>query len=440
MDLDSWFEMDKRGTNLKTEIVAGVTTFLTMSYIIVVNPMILQKTGMSFEGVLFATVLISALSSVLMGLYANLPFALAPGMGINAFFTYTLVQGMDVPWQTALGAVFISGIAFIILTITKIRTLIVRAIPLSLRYAVAAGIGLFLALIGLAEVGFIKTGSTLVMFGGFNAQTILFVIGLIIASVLVSKKVKGALLLSIFINSAIAAVFSTIALKMGWLNRPIVTVPSKLVSMPSMDSLFKLDILGALKWGMIGPIFTLLFTDMFDSISTFLGVAQIGGLITEEGQPLNVDEALMVDALGTTFSGLFGTSSATTYIESAAGVGEGGRTGLTAIVTGILFIPFMFLSPLLSLVPSVATSPVLIVVGVFMAQALRNINWEEMDEGIPAFVAFVLIPLTYSITQGIVWGFLTYTFVKVLVGKWDDLNLMLIIVDVFAIIALILMA
>ena len=440
MDLSSYFEMKERGTDLKTEIISGITTFLTMSYIIVINPMILKKTGMSFEGVLFATVLISSLSSILMGLYANLPYALAPGMGINAFFTFTLVSGMGVSWQSALGAVFISGIIFIVLTITKVRTMVVYAIPVSLRYAVAAGIGLFLALIGLSEIGFIKTGATVVSFGGFNDKTILFCIGLIISSVLVSKGIRGALLLSIFINSAIAVIISEIGVKTGIMKHPIATLPSQLISLPKTDLFFRPDLSGALSIGMIAPIFTLLFTDMFDSISTFLGVAQVGGLINKDGQPINVDRALMVDALATTFSGLFGTSSATTYIESASGVKEGGRTGLSAVVTGLLFLPFMFLSPLLSLIPSVATSPVLIIVGVFMAQALRNIDWTEMDEAIPAFVAFILIPLTYSITQGIVWGFLVYTFIKIITGKFKDINMMLIIIDIFAVIALIFMA
>ncbi len=434
-----FFKMDERGTDTRTEIIAGITTFLTMAYIIIVNPQILSKTGMDFAGVLFATVLISALSSILMGLYANLPYALAPGMGINAFFTFTLVLGMGVSWQTALGAVFVSGIIFILLTITKVRTWIVYAIPASLRYAVAAGIGLFLALIGLAEVGFIKTGATIVSFGGFNPQTLLFLLGLIIAGILVSTRIKGALLLSIVINSIIAIIVSLIGVNAGWLQEPIARVPQKIVEMPSLSVFLKLDIAGALKWGMIGPVFTLLFTDMFDSISTFLGVAQVGGLLDENGQPINVDKALMVDALGTTFSGLFGTSSATTYIESAAGVEEGGRTGLTAVVAGLLFLPFMFFSPLLSLVPAVATSPVLLMVGVFMAQALRNIDWKAMDEAIPAFVAFILIPLTYSITQGIIWGFLTYTLIKLFLGKWKDLNVTLIVIDIFAVLALILM-
>ncbi len=440
MRVDSFFKIKERGSNIKTEIIAGITTFLTMSYIIVVNPMILKKTGMSFEGVLFATVLVSSISSILMGLYANLPYALAPGMGINAFFTFTLVSEMGVPWQTGLGAVFISGLIFILLTITRIRTMVVSAVPESIRYAVAAGIGLFLALIGLSDIGFIKSGATVVTFGGFNEKTILFCIGLIITSVLVSKGIKGALLLSIFINSAIATVVSVIGVKIGIIKEPITSLPSHFISLPNMGLFFKLDLTGALSIAMIAPIFTLLFTDMFDSISTFLGVSQVGGLVTKDGQPLNVDRALMVDAIATTLSGILGTSSATTYIESASGIKEGGRTGLSSMVTGLLFLPFMFLSPVLSFIPSVATSPVLIIVGVFMAQSLKNIEWTKMDESIPAFVAFILIPLTYSITQGIVWGFLIYTAIKIFTGKFGDINVVLIIIDIFALIALVLIS
>ena len=438
--MEKYFKLRERGSDVKTEILAGVTTFLTMAYIIVVNPMILSKTGMDFSGVLFATVIVSSISSILMGLYANLPYALAPGMGINAFFTFTLVLGMKVPWQTALGAVFISGIVFIILSVTKVRTWVVNAVPASLRYAVASGIGLFLALIGMAEVGFIKNGpGTVVAFGGFNVQTILFLTGLLITSILVAKKIKGALVISIVVNSVIALVVTLIGMHSGWIAKPIVSIPKSVVALPKLDVFLKLNIKDALTIGMIGPWFTLLFTDMFDSISTFLGVAYVGGLIDEEGQPINIDKALLVDAIGTTISGLAGTSSATTYIESAAGVEEGGRTGLTAVVAGLLFLPFMFFSPILSLVPAVATSPVLFIVGVFMAQSFKNIDWKKMDEAIPAFTALFLIPLTYSITQGIVWGFLIYTLIKLFLGKFEDLNLTLIVIDIFAIIALVLM-
>lgn len=435
--MEQLFKLSQKGTTVRTELRAGLATFLTMAYIIVVNPGILSATGMPFAAVLFATVLVSAISSILMGLVANLPFALAPGMGINAFFTFSLVLGMGVEWQTALGAVFISGIVFLLLSIFKVREAIVKAIPISLRYGVAAGIGIFLALIGLTSVGFI-TGSpaTTVTFGGMNVKTILFIVGLLITSVLIVKKVRGALVYGIVGTAIIALVVSLIY---GALDKEtFVQIPDKIFSLPSLEVFFKLDIVGALSLGMILPIFTLLFTDMFDSISTFVGVSEVGGFTDEKtGQPENVGKALLVDAIGTTISGLAGTSSATTYIESAAGVEEGGRTGLTAVFAGILFIPFMFLSPLLSFIPGVATAPILVLIGVFMVRPLKQIDWGAFEEAIPAFLALILIPLTYSITAGIVWGFLSYTVIKLLVGKGRDIPVALWIIDIFALLHLV---
>jgi AGZA family xanthine/uracil permease-like MFS transporter len=431
------FDLEKSGTTVGIEVISGIATFLAMAYIIVVNPAIISQTGMSFNGVLFATILVSAFSSIAMGLYANLPFALAPGMGINAFFTYTLVLGMGIPWETALGAVFLSGVLFIILSIFKVRVTIVKAVPPSLRYAVAAGIGLFLTFIGFQQVGFIvENPATLVSFGGINLTVIIFLVGLFITSILLIKKVRGNLVLGIIITSIIALIVSLIGVKSGRMEAPIVTLPKAVFALPSLDVFFKLDIVGALKFSMLGPIFALLFTDMFDSISTFLGVAQVAGLIDKDGQPVRVGRALLVDAGATTISGLFGTSSGTTYIESAAGVEEGGKTGLTAIIAGLLFLPFMFMSPLLSFIPAVATAPVLFLVGVFMMKPITKLDWNQMDEAIPAFVAMILIPLTYSITQGIVWGFLSYTVIKLLIGKGKDIHWMLYIIDAFAILSL----
>ena len=434
--MEKMFRLNERGTDVKTEVRAGIATFLTMAYIIVVNPGILSDAGLPFAGVLFATVLVSAVSSVLMGLIANLPFALAPGMGINAFFTYTLVLGMGVDWQTALGAVFVSGIVFLLLSLFRVRELIVQAIPTTLRYAVAAGIGLFLALIGLESVGFVVgDAGTIVAFGGIGAQTLVFVIGLFFTSFLVIRKVRGALIIGILGTSLLGLAVSLLGAGSGI--EPFVSVPEGVFAMPSLAVFFQLDIGSALSLGMILPIFTLIFTDMFDSISTFVGVSEVGGFIDEKtGQPRNVGRALFVDATATTLSGLFGTSSATTYIESAAGVEEGGRTGLTAVIAGLLFLPFAFLSPLLAFIPAVATAPVLVLVGVFMVNPLMKISWNDFEEAIPAFLALILIPLTYSITQGIVWGFLGYTVIKVLRGKSSEVSGMLWIIDVFAVLAL----
>lgn len=430
--MEKFFSFKKRGTNARTEVLAGIATFLTMSYIIVVNPAILSDAGMEFNGVLFATVLVASLSTIFMGLFANLPYALAPGMGLNAFFTYSLVIGSGLSWQTALGAVFISGIIFIILSVTKIRTIIMKAVPVPIRQAVAGGIGLFLAFIGLRSVNFIVPNeATTIAFGGMNAQTIIFIVGLIITGFLVVRRIKGALIIGIIVTSIIAFVTSL------FMETPIVTPPTGVFALPSFSVFFKLDILGALKFSLIGPIFALLFTDMFDSISTFLGIATTANLVDEKGEPVDAPKALLVDAVSTTMSGLFGTSPGTTYVESAAGVEEGGRTGLTAIVAGLLFLPFMFFSPILSFIPSVATAPILVIVGLFMMTGIMKLDWSNYEESFPAFLAFILIPLTYSITQGIIWGLLLYTVIKLLKGKGGEIHPMLYIIDVLAIVGLV---
>lgn len=432
--LEKVFKLSENNTSVGTEVRAGIATFLTMAYIIVVNPGILSKTGMPFAGVLCATVLVSAVCSILMGVVANLPFALAPGMGLNAFFSFTLCLGMGIKWQTALGAVFISGIVFIILSVIGVRKAIVESIPESIRYGVAAGIGLFLSLIGLTSVGFIVTSpATTVTFGGLNATTILFVIGFLLTGWLVARRVKGALIIGIAGTSILAFIASkTVPSAAG-----IMSAPSQIISMPNLDVFFKLDIMGALSIGMLLPIFTFLFTDIFDSLSTFLGVSEVGGFIDKNGQPKNVGKALFVDAITTTVSGLFGTSSGTTYIESASGIEEGGRTGLTAVVTGLLFLPFMFFSPLLSFIPGVATAPVLVLIGLFMMKPVKKVQWDNFEDSIPAFLALILVPLTYSITQGIIWGFLSHTVLKILNGKFNEIPVTLIIIDIFAVISLI---
>jgi len=439
--LDKHFKLKERGTNVQTELLAGFTTFLTMAYIIVVNPDILSiAMGKgNFNSILVATVLVAALSSIFMGIYANLPYALAPGMGINAFFTFSLCIGSGLAWETALGAVFVAGIIFIILSVTKVRLIIVRSIPVALRGAVAAGIGLFLTFIGFKNAGFIVDNpATFVGFGGITPNTVLFIIGLILTAILVIRQVRGHLLISIVIMSLVTLVVSIIGTSNEWLKTPLMNLPkgNEIAALPEFGVFFKLDIPGALKFSLIGPIFALIFTDMFDSISTFVGVANTAGLVDEEGEPVNVGKALLVDAVGTTVSGLFGTSSATTYIESASGIEEGGRTGLTAVFTGLFFLPFMFLAPLLSFIPNVATAPILVIVGVFMMKPLMTLDWRDYEESIPAFLAMVLIPLTFSITQGILWGFITYTLIKVLVGKWDKVHWMLYIITGLSILGL----
>lgn len=428
-----YFKLAENDTTVGTEIRAGITTFLTMAYIIVVNPGILSKTGMPFAGVLFATVVVAGVCSILMGLVTNLPFAIAPGMGLNAFFTFSLCLGMGVKWQTALGVVFLSGVVFIILSLTGARKAIIIAIPFSLRYGVAAGIGLFLTLIGLTSVGFITASpETIVTFGGINTSTVLFIIGLFFTGWLVAANIKGALILGMIFTSVLTLIVANIVPGA----ESLISLPTSFFAPPNLEVFLQLDIIGALSLGLLVPMFTFLFTDIFDSLSTFLGVSEVGGFLDEEGQPKNVGKALLVDAIATTFSGLIGTSSGTTYIESASGIKEGGKTGLTVVVTGLLFLPFMFLSPLLSLVPTVATAPVLVLIGLFMMHPINKIKWDYYEESIPAFLALVLIPLTYSITQGIIWGFLSYTVLKILRGNFREITITLFIIDAFAILSL----
>lgn len=431
--LEKLFQLKSLGTNVRTEVLAGVTTFLTMAYIVIVNPLVLGQAGVPLHVALLATVLVAGLSSILMGLVAKLPIALAPGMGLNAFFTYTLVLGMGLSWQTALGAIFVSGIVFIIVSLPGLglREAVVKAIPSGIRGGVAAGIGLFLAAIGLINAGVVVGNpATLVSFGGFTSGFVLFLAGLVLAGVLLARRVKGALLISILAVSAVAVVSQL-------LGHPLapVTIPDSIFSLPSTEGFLAFDLKGLLSVSLIAPIFALLFTDMFDSISTFVGVSKAANLMDEDGQPKNVGQALLVDAISTTLSGVVGSSSGTAYIESAAGVAEGGRSGLTAVVAGLLFLPFMFLAPLLGLIPSVATAPILVLVGLFMLSAAKDIDWSDYRESVPAFIALVAIPLTYSITQGILLAFITYTLMSLLLKK--SVPLLLWIISALSVVLLI---
>lgn len=433
--MQNYFAFDKHQTNFKTEIIAGITSFLATMYIIVVNPAIVSAAGLPFSGVLTATILVSAFSSIMMGVYAKNPIVIAPGMGINAFFAYTVVLGMGVKWEVALGAVFWSGIVFLILSIFNVRTAVALAIPKQIRSAVAAGIGLFITFIGLENAKFVVANpATLVSFGGLNSITIAFLIGLIVTSFLVMKNIKGALIIGIVFTTVLSIPIGRVwgdatelfgsATIVSW---------NGIFSSPDFSLLFQLDLIGSLALSIIPVIFVFLFTDLFDSLSTFIGVAEAADLKDEDGEPRNIKESLLTDAVSTTISGLLGTSAGTSYIESAAGIKEGGRTGLTAIIAGLCFLPFMFFSPILSVVPSIATAPALVLVGVFMMNPVSKIEWLKYDEAIPAFLAIILIPVTYSITQGIVWGLITWTLLKILSGKKEEVSLTLIIVDIFAI-------
>jgi len=428
----SYFKLKENKTTVQTEIIAGISTFLATSYIIVVNPGILSQTGMPFSGVLTATVIVCFLSSLAMGLYAKNPIVVAPGMGLNAFFTYTAVLGMHVTWQTALGTVFWSGIFFLLLSIFNIRTYIVKAIPKPLRHAIASGIGLFITLIGLVNGGFIvKNSATIVGHAPLNGTLIIFITGLLVTAILLVRKVKGAILLGIIITTLLSATIGR------WVSSETKLVNFNGVFAPPDFSLAgKLDLFDSLKFSVLPVIFAFVFTDLFDSLSTLVGLTEAANLLDENGDPRNIKRALITDAFATTVAGLAGSSPGTAYIESAVGIEEGGRTGLTAIVSAILFLPFLFLAPLLSMVPSIATAPALVLVGAFMLRPVTKINWLQLDDAIPAFIAMVVIPFTYSITQGIIWGFLSWTVVKATAGKWKDISITLIVIDIFCVLAL----
>ncbi|WP_353721273.1 NCS2 family permease [Dyadobacter sp. 676] len=422
-----------RKEQVPTEILAGVSSFLATAYIIVVNPSILSQTGMPFAAVLTATILVSFFSSLMMGLYADNPILVAPGMGLNAFFTFTAVLTEGLSWQVALGTVFWSGVFFLILSAFNIRSYIVKAIPKPLRFGIAAGIGLFITLIGFANAKFIVPNpATMISLGNLNAPTITFIAGLLITVILLIRNVKGSILMGIVATSLLAWPIGR-----WWGGTETVITIDQIVARPDFSLLFQLDIVNSLQWSLAPIILAFVFTDMFDSLSTFVGLAEASNLLDENGEPRHIRRSLMVDAVSTTIAGLVGSSPGTAYIESAVGIEQGGKTGLTAVTGAILFLPFLFLSPLLSAVPAIATAPALVLVGVFMMKPVIRINWNDLSEAFPAFLAMVLIPFTYSITQGIIWGFLSWTALKVLSGRARDISIALIIIDVFAILALI---
>jgi adenine/guanine/hypoxanthine permease len=405
---------EKLRPKLRTEAIAGVTTFFTMAYIVVVNPAILATpgTGMAFSGVLTATVLVCFVMTLFMGLYAKLPFAVAPGMGLNAFFTFTIILTQKVWWQVALGIIFWAGVLFLVISVTPVRETIAKAIPTELRLGTAAGIGVFLTFIGLKNAGLIAADPvTLVRLGHLGLPALLMISALAISTWLLTRKSAFAFLAGI--------VFATVA---GWA-LGLVTAPDKLFSAPDFTTVFfKLDILGALKLSLLPAIIAVLFTDLFDSISTFIGVAHAAELLDEQGQPKNLKQGLIVDSFATLGAGLAGTSSGTAYIESIAGVEMGGRTGLTSVFTALCFLPCFFLAPLAGMVPAYATASVLILVGASMFRSVGKISFTKIEEGLPAFLTIILIPLTFSITQGILWGFISHVGLYLIVGRRRDIH------------------
>ncbi|GAB3929005.1 NCS2 family permease [Larkinella terrae] len=427
-------------SSIRTEILAGVSTFLATMYIIVVNPAILSQAGLPFSGVLTATVLLSFACSLMMGLYARNPMVVAPGMGINAFFTFTAVKVMGVRPEVALGAVFWAGVLFMILSVFNVRSAIVKLIPKTLRYSVSAGIGLFITLIGFENAQFIVANpATLVSIASLKDPIVLtFIFGLLLTSVLMIRQVPGAIIIGIVLTTLAA-----VPVGRWWGDASAVNFGTKtlvnyrgIFAAPDFSLIGKLDLVNSLQWTLWPVIFAFVFTDLFNSLSTFVGVAEAADLYDEDGNPRNMNRSLLTDAVATTLAGLLGTSPGTAYIESAVGIAQGGRTGLTAIVAGFLFLPFLFLSPLLSVIPGIATAPALVLVGAFMMKPITKINWNQLDDALPAYLSMVLIPFSYSITQGLTWGFLTWTIVKLSLGKSNEVPVGLLIVDLFCILSL----
>lgn len=394
---------------MSREIVAGITTFLTMSYIVVVNPAILSTpgTGMPFSGALTATVLVCFTMTLLMGVYAKLPFGVAPGMGLNAFFAYTLIINGGIPWPVALGIIFWAGVLFLLISATPLRERIAMAIPPALRAATAAGIGLLLTFIGLQNSGFVAANpATIVGVGALDHRAILTLAALIVSVWLARRHNPFAYLAGI-------ALVTTVAWAAGY-----VTPPAAWFSAPDFTSVFfKLDVAGALQLALVPAIVTVMMTDLFDSLATFIGVAHAANLVDEKGEPKNLRQGLIVDAFATLGAGLFGTSSGTAYVESIAGIRMGGRSGLTAVVTACCFLPCLFIAPLASAIPNYATSAVLILVGVAMFQSVTRVEFDRLEIAVPAFATLVLIPLTFSITQGILWGFILHAVLHAVAGK-----------------------
>jgi AGZA family xanthine/uracil permease-like MFS transporter len=420
--LKRFFDLEGHKTNIRTEVLAGVTTFLTMAYILAVNPEILSKAGMDKDAVFTATALSAFIGTLVMALWAKLPFALAPGMGLNAFFAFTVVLTMGYSWQFALTAVFIEGILFLLLTAFNIRELIVDSIPLNMKHAVSAGIGLFIAFIGLQHAGLVVSSpATMLTLGDIKSpMALVAVVGILTTGVLFYFRVKGALLIGI-----LASTF--VGIPLGVTLWPS---DSHLVSLPpSIEPIFfKFDFSHMFTMDMLIVVFTFLFVDVFDSVGTLVGVSSKAGMLDKDGRVPRVKQALFADAIGTTVGAAIGTSTVVTYVESASGVAEGGRSGLTSLTVAILFVFALFFAPLFTMIPGAATAPALILVGLFMLEPIKNIDFGDFTEAIPAFFTIIMMPLCYSIAEGIVFGMLSYVLLKVLTGQFKKLSVTMIVI------------
>lgn len=427
--LEKFFKLKENNTTVKTEIIAGITTFMTMAYILAVNPLILKDAGMNPNGVFIASALAAALATIIMALYAKHPFALAPGMGLNAFFTYTVVLDYGFTWQEALFAVFIEGIIFILLSFFNVREAIFNSIPLSLKNAVSAGIGLFIALIGLTNAGIVTKEKATIIAASDITQSgpLLAIIGILITGYLVVKNVKGAILIGIVLTTLIGIPMKVTIIPADF---QIVNIPSGLA-----DVAFKLKAPANFFSGkLLLAVFSFLFVDIFDTVGTLAGVSTKANMLDNNGKLPRVGKALIADAVGTTAGAVLGTSTITTFVESSAGVAEGGRTGLTSLTTGILFLVALIFSPLFSLIPAQATTPALVIVGMFMMGSVAKIDWSDFTVAVPAFLTIIMMPFGYSIAEGIIFGMISYTILHLLTGKKKDVSLLMIILSILFVI------
>lgn len=424
--LERLFKLSERGTNVRTEVVAGITTFMTMSYIIFVNPLILSDAGIPRDAAFAATILASVFGTLLMALWANFPVAVAPGMGLNAFFAYTVVLGQGLSWQTALGAVFISGIAFFVLTVTGIRKLIIAAVPDVLKSSIAVGIGLFIAFIGLKNSGIIVADETnFVALGNVTSGApLLALVGLIVAGFLMVRGFKGAFALSIIAVTVLAMVVG------------ISQVPTSFGGVFSLSSVgaiqetfLAMDLAGAFAYGIFSIIFTFTIVELFDNTATLLGLSRRAGLIDEKGEIPNLNRALVSDSVGVMGSAALGSTALNAYIENASGIAEGGRTGLKALVVAAGFALALVFSPLVNVIPAAATAPILILVGALMLSEIRNLSFDDYTDVIPAFLTIVLMPLTFSIAEGLAFGFISYALLKLLSGRWRETHWMTYVIS-----------
>ncbi len=454
--LDRFFKLSERNTNVQTEVTAGITIFMTMAYILFVNPSILGAAGMDKNAVLLATAIGSGLVTIMMGLFVNYPIALAPGMGLNAFYAFTVVIGMGIPWQVALGAVFISGLIFLLLTLTKVRQLLVEGMPHSLKHAITVGIGLFITIIGLKISGIMSIRLSLIpptlekiVAGHGNGTPMYFetiiemgkvvdkgvllaLFGLLLTSILIARNVKGSMLIGIITSTLVGVA-------MGIVNVPAGFVP---VAIPdfSNNAFFALDIPGAISMGLMTIVFTFTFVELFDTMGTLVATTSKAGLMDKDGKIPGIGKAMLVDATGVSLGALLGTSTITAFVESAAGVAAGGRTGLTAIVCGILFLLALFLTPIVGLIPDAATAPALIIVGCLMMEGVRHIDFGDFTEAMPAFMTIIMMPFTYSIANGISFGLVLYPLLKVITGRSREVHWIVYILAVLVIIRLVFLA